>query len=207
MTALANTSKAPTPTAGAFEALGLKLANCRSRRGMSRAELAERIECPVDAVLSAEIGEQSSTREFWALADAVLRANGRLLAAADRSVFATPNTAKQGRPPKQPPPTQEQVGLIRYRQVQRTHRVFADRLSTTAARRQRCPHMTETAANQQTRIADELAALIETIRTLQRRDDFTPNDVLTDLWQTLLTHDPYHASFLNAAALVELARS
>ena len=102
-------------------------------------------------------------------------------------------------------PDHEAVKLATYRQVQRTHRIFADRLAATATRRRHCPHLTEAAVRGQPRIEDELAALTQTIRTLLRRPDVTPHDVVTDLWQTLLTHDPYHASLLGAVALMELA--
>lgn len=189
----------------ALEDLGLKLANRRARRGLTRTELADRINCTFDAVLNAENGYQPSPREFWALADSVLRANGRLLAAAAR-VSSRGAAANREAPSEQPQPANEALKLAPYRQVQRTHRVFADRLSTTAARRHRCPHLGETAACQRTRIKDELTVLIETIRILLRRPDFTSHDVLIDLWQTLLAHDPYHSTLVSAAALIELSK-
>jgi hypothetical protein len=134
---------------------------------------------------------------------------GRMLAARRAADAISRHQAAARREPPSPRPLRanETLKLAPYRQIQRTNRVFADRLSTTAANPQRCPHMTEQAIRQQARIGDELAAVTDIIRTLLRRPDFTSHDVLTDLWQTLLTHDPYHASYLRAAALTELART
>jgi transcriptional regulator with XRE-family HTH domain len=197
---------AEDPAVALRKGLGRKLFDRRKQCGMTRAELARRMRYPYIAIFNVERGNQLGSLRFWALADAALQANGTLLDTADRTRPQVV-TAKQHPEPEPDQPATEALKLAPYRQTQKTHRVFADRLSTTAAHRRRCPHMAETAAHQRTRIEHELEALTATIRTLQRRPDFTPNEVFTDLWQTLLTHDPYHASFLGAAALTELART
>src|SRR5690349_18613863 len=93
-----------------LEGLGLKLANLRAKRRLSRAELAEHINCTWEAVVSAEIGEQPRARAFWAKADSLLLARGQLLAAADR---ASDGSAANRRlsPRQQFEPTREQVKL------------------------------------------------------------------------------------------------
>jgi DNA-binding XRE family transcriptional regulator len=201
-----STSTALTDLRELRKELGRDLFNRREQRGMTRAGLARRIRYSYQAIYNVERGSQIGSLHFWTRADPAVQANGALLALFDRirphEVPVRPHLEHE---PAEP--ASEALKLAPYRQVQKINRVFADRLSTTAARRRRCPHMAERATHERTRIEHELEALTSTIRTLLRRPDFTPNDVFTDLWQTLLTHDPYHASFLSAAALTELARA
>jgi hypothetical protein len=185
--------------------LGRNLLERRQLRGLSRINLARRIGYSYGTVAGAEYGNQTRSRVFWQRADQNLRAKGALLAAAEE-VSLRQAAVKREQLRMQQVIEQAIQPLAPYRQVQKINRTFADRLGTIAARRQRHPHMIETAVRQQARVEQELNALIETIRTLLGRPDFTPHDVLTDLWRTLLIHDPYHASFLSAAALMELAQ-
>jgi transcriptional regulator with XRE-family HTH domain len=120
--------------------LGRTLRSRRKRCGITRAELVTRMNYTYGAVLSAENGYRTSSRRFWAAADATLSAGGKLLAAAD-AVSLRVAAAKAGQAAEVEARADEELPplppLPRYRQVQKTNRAFADRLSTTAARRRR----------------------------------------------------------------------
>jgi DNA-binding XRE family transcriptional regulator len=199
-----STGTVPTDPRELQKELGRALFNRREQRGMTRAGLARRIRYSYQAIYNVERGIKIGSLHFWTRVDPALQANGALLAIFDRirphDVPVRPHLEHEP-----DVPVSEALKLAPYRQVQKINRVFADRLSTTAASRRRCPYMAERAAHQRARIEHEIEALTSTIHTLLRRPDFSPDDVFTDLWQTLLTHDPYHASFLSAAALMALA--
>ncbi len=54
---------------------------------------------------------------------------------------------------------------------------------------------------------DELATLLPVVRALLNRDGFTEVEAVTDVWLTLLCHDPRAAAFVGATAIVQLAKT
>ncbi len=53
---------------------------------------------------------------------------------------------------------------------------------------------------------DDLASLLSVVRGLLDRDGFTEVQAVTDVWLTLLCHDPRQAAFAGATAIVQLAK-
>jgi hypothetical protein len=54
---------------------------------------------------------------------------------------------------------------------------------------------------------DDVARLLPIVRGLLDRDGFTEVEAVTDVWLTLLCHDPRRAAFAGATAIVELAKT
>lgn len=54
---------------------------------------------------------------------------------------------------------------------------------------------------------NELATLLPIVRALLDRDGFAEVEAVTDVWLTLLYHDPKTAALLGAAAIVQLAKN
>jgi transcriptional regulator with XRE-family HTH domain len=69
----------------AFRQVGVLLRDRRLAAGLSQQQLGELVGFSRSTVANVEIGRQSVTRDFWKLADQVLRAGGSVLAAFDQA--------------------------------------------------------------------------------------------------------------------------
>ena len=56
-------------------------------------------------------------------------------------------------------------------------------------------------------VRDDLSGLLAVVCELLNRDAFTEVEAVTDVWLTLLCHDPRQAAFAGATAIVQLAKN
>jgi transcriptional regulator with XRE-family HTH domain len=191
-----------------LKGLGRRLIARREQRGLTREELADRLNFPDSAVASIEHGIKPGPRTFWALADRALDADGSLLADADRSLLIWAgavqdqlsrhhHAAARAAGPGRAMPSRAPV----------VDRVFADQLGAISVQARRHPEMLAAVERRRPRVERELAALTDAVRVLIRRTDFADPEIFAHVWQVLLRQDPRLAALLSAVAIVELARA
>lgn len=195
------------PPFEALKGLGRRLVVRRERRGLTRQELADRLNYADSAVASIEHGLKPGPRTFWALADRALGADGSLLADADRSLLIWA-AAMQDQLSRHHHAAARAAGPGRAMpsRAPAVDRVFADQLGAISVQGRRHPEMLAAVERCRPRVERELAALTAAVRVLVRRTDFTDPEVFAAVWQALLRQDPRQAALLSAVAIVELAR-